>query len=146
MRAIRKLNGNDVNLILQMNQDFREEFAVEEKAKAFFTDEENFFYACMEDNRIIGFVYGYILKKLNNNPMAFIHEVGVHRNYRNQGIGTQILTLVKNELFNQGIVKFFLITQSHNVAACKLYEKVGGVVLGDAEHGPCDVSYIFRPN
>lgn len=144
MNELRRLNPNDLELILNMNIDFREGFAKEDKLKHFLEDDNNFFYACIFNEKIIGFLYGYVLKRLNSEPMAYIHEVGVLHNFKKQGIASDLLRCIKNELFNDGIVKIFLITQKNNVAACRLYEKTGGEVMGDIEYGLCDITYVFK--
>ena len=144
MREIRRLSSNDICLILNMNIDFRDGFANENYLKEFLEDSNNLFYVCLFNEKIIGFLYGYVLKRLNNEPMAYIHEVGVLHNYKKQGIASDLLCYLKNELFNNGIVKIFLITQKNNIAACRLYEKMGGEVMGDIEYGLCDVSYVFK--
>jgi len=144
MNRIKRLNKNDLNLILKMNNDFREGFVDKNEALEFFEDNNNFFYVCLFNGEIIGFAYGYVLKRLNSKPMAYIHEVGVLDKFKRQGIASDILKHIKNELFNIGIIKIFLITQKNNIAACRLYDKMDGEIMGDLEYGPCDISYVFK--
>ena len=100
----------------------------------------NWIFASIEDNRIIGFAYGYELNRLNNiGNMLYIHEVGVLPEYQRQGIGKQILNSIKVLCKLSGICRFFLFTEKSNIAACALYNSVGGEPAHDD-----DISYFFN--
>lgn len=142
-REFRKLYLSDLELVLQMNNDFRSGFVLEENARQFLLNSMNWIFACIEGNQIIGFAYGYELNRLDNKGnMLYIHEVGVLPQYQRQGIGLQILTDIKSLCNITGICRFFLFTQKHNVAACALYEKAGGEKTSGAKDD--DVTYFFN--
>jgi len=142
-REFKKLHLSDLQLVMQMNEDFRTGFAFEENARQFLTNPMNWIFSCIQEGKIIGFAYGYELNRLDNKGnMLYIHEVGVLPQYHRQGIGFQLLTGVKYLCKLTGICRFFLITQKHNVAACALYEKAGGQkTLGSYDD---DVTYFFN--
>ena len=142
-REYRKLNISDLELVLEMNKNFRDGFIFKENARQFLLDPKNWIFACIEDKKIIGFAYGYELNRLDNKGnMLYIHEVGVHPEYQRQGIGFQILTSLKEICKLTDICRFFLITQKHNIAACKLYEKTGGKKIADSYDD--DIIYFFN--
>lgn len=142
-RKIRKLSISDLELVLQMEKDFRSGFVFEENARQFLLNPRNWIFAYVQEERIIGFAYGYELNRLDNKGnMLYIHEVGVLSQYQRQGIGFQILTDIKKLCKLTGICRFFLITQKHNAAACALYEKAGGEKTADAYDD--DVTYFFN--
>lgn len=142
-REFRKLHLSDLELVLQMNKDFRDGFIFKETARKFLSNPMNWIFACIQDKRIIGFAYGYELNRLDNKGnMLYIHEVGVLPEYQGQGIGFQILTDIKNICKFTGICRFFLFTQKHNIAACNLYEKAGGKKTSEAFDD--DVAYFFN--
>lgn len=139
-RIFRRLTISDLPMVLQMENDFRSNFVYEENARMFLSNTMNWIFACIENNRIIGFAYGYELNRLNDiGNMLYIHEVGVLSEYRRQGIGKQILNGIKSLCKLSGICKFFLFTEKSNIAACALYESVGGESAHDD-----DVSYFFN--
>ena len=142
-REFKKLHLSDLQLVLQMNEDFRSSFVFEENARQFLSDPMNWIFACIQERKIIGFAYGYELNRLDNKGnMLYIHEVGVLPQYHRQGVGLQLLTGIKNLCKMTGICRFFLITQKHNFAACSLYEKAGGQkTLGSCDD---DVTYFFN--
>jgi ribosomal protein S18 acetylase RimI-like enzyme len=126
-RCFRKLTFSDLPLVLQMEKDFRSNFVCQENAKLFLSNSSNWIFACIEDERIIGFAYGYELNRLNDvGNMLYIHEISVLSEFQGQGIGKQILNGVKSLCKVHGIYKIFLVTEKSNVAACTLYESVGG--------------------
>ncbi|NJD04219.1 MAG: GNAT family N-acetyltransferase [Ruminiclostridium sp.] len=139
-RVFRKLSISDLNLVLQMDTDFRKNFVCEENVRLFLSNPMNWIFACVEENRIIGFAYGYELNRLNNiGNMLYIHEVGVLPEFQRQGIGKQILNNIKSLCKLSGICRFFLFTEKSNQAACALYESVGGEPAHDD-----DISYFFN--
>lgn len=140
---IRRLQIKDLNLVLQMEKDFRSEFICEENARQFLLNPMNWIFACIQEDQIIGFAYGYELQRLDDKGnMLYIHEVGVLPQYQRQGVGHQIITGLKDTCRLTGICRFFLFTQKHNRAACALYEKVGGEKTRDAQDD--DVTYFFN--
>ena len=112
----------------------------EESARLFLSNPMNCFFACIENNKIIGYACGYELNRLDNvGNMLYIHGVGVHANYRKQGIGKQMITSIKQYCKLSGICRFYLYTYKTNAAACALYDSTGGTV-----HRDDNVSYFFN--
>lgn len=143
IRELRKLQLSDLELVLQMENNFRSNFIVKENARQFLSNPMNWVFACIQEEKIVGFAYGYELNRLDNKgDMLYIHEVGVLPQYHRQGIGFEILTGIKKLCKLTGICKFFLFTQKHNIAACALYEKAGGEKTKDAFDD--DVTYFFN--
>lgn len=141
-REFRKLCLSDLEIVLQMESDFRSGFIFEENARQFLSNPMNWIFACIQEKQIIGFAYGYELNRLDNKGnMLYIHEVGVLPQYQKQGIGFQILTSIKNLCKLTGICRFFLFTQKHNAVACALYEKAGGEKTSNTND---DVTYFFK--
>lgn len=139
-RIYRKLGISDLDLVLQMDNDFRSNFICKENARLFLSNPMCWIFACIEKNRVIGFAYGYELNRLNNiGNMLYIHEVGVLPEYQRQGVGKQILNGIKSLCKLSGICRFFLFTEKSNRPACALYESVGGEPAHDD-----DVSYFFN--
>lgn len=139
-RVCRKLTVSDLPLVLTMEQDFRRNFICEEHARRFLSNPMNWLFACIQDHHIIGFAYGYELNRLNKSGnMLYIHEVSVLEPYHRQGIGRQILTGIQSLCQLIGICKCFLFTQKSNLAACSLYEAVGGEPAHDD-----DIVYFFK--
>lgn len=142
-KEFRKLCLSDLELVLQMENDFRKGFVVEESVRQFFSNPMNWIFACIQEEQIIGFAYGYELNRLDNKGnMLYIHEVGVLPQFQRQGIGLQMLTSIKNLCKLGEISRIFLFTQKHNTAACALYEMAGGEKTNSSIDD--DVTYFFN--
>ncbi|HBN84313.1 MAG TPA: N-acetyltransferase [Clostridiales bacterium] len=139
-RVYRKCTVSDLQLVLQMENDFRSNFVCIENARLFLSNPANWIFACIENNKIIGFAYGYELNRLNDmGNMLYIHEVGVLPEYQRQGVGKQILQNIKSLCKQTGICKIFLFTEKSNRTACALYDSAGGVAAHDD-----DLAYFFN--
>ena len=142
-RSFRKLGIADLQMLVDTKKDADalEIWQVdEESARLFLSNPMNYFFACIEDNKIIGYVCGYELNRLDNvGNILYIHAVGVHAYYRRQGIGKQMMISIKRLCKLSGICKLFLYAHKTNIAACILYDSTGGVA-----HRDDNVSYFFN--
>lgn len=142
--TFRKMGLADLDLVMQMEGDFRENFINKEAARRFLANPQNWLFCCVDGGRIVAFLYGYELNRLDKQGnMLYVHEVGVLPKYQRQGIGTAMLEKLKECCGLLGICRFFLFTQKSNEAACALYEKVGGVNGSPTDD---DRSYFFKTN
>jgi ribosomal protein S18 acetylase RimI-like enzyme len=97
----------------------------------FLNDNSTVGFVAVNDDEVVGFVYGYVLKRLESMPMLYIHSVDVKEEYRNQGIGAMI---VNEMLLYAQLNKFhraFLISNRSNKSAMRLYSKIGGKIDHD---------------
>ena len=139
---LRKLKIEDMQLVLGMNETFREGFITLEGAAAFLSEEKNWLFAAVEEDKIIAFAYGYAMQRLDGRGMIYIHEVAVAENCQRRGVGTQLMEALKAACGEKGIQKMFLITDQANRGANALYTKVGGELGIDS--GGNDRMYWFR--
>lgn len=138
----RRLTENDINMVMDMNKNFREGFICYDNALIFLRNPNNWIYAAVANDVIIGFAYGYELNRLNNiGNMLYIHEVSVIEEYQKQGIGYRLMTELKAECKSKNICRYFLSTYQNNVGANALYKKLGGVVSEESQGN--DTVYIF---
>lgn len=142
-RVVKRLELADLQLLVSMQKDAEAHKLWEideDSARIFLSDPMNYFFACFDNDKAIGFVCGYELHRLDSTGnMLYIHGVGVHECFRRQGVGKQMITAVKQQCKFNGIQKMFLYTHQANIAACALYESTGGA----AQRGDT-VSYFFN--
>ena len=143
IRVYRKLGIADLQILVDTRKDADalEIWQVDEEcARLFLSNPMNYFFACIEDNKIIGYVCGHDLNRLDEKGnMLYIHGVGVHVDYRKQGIGKQMMINLKKLCKLSGICKIYLYTHKTNTAACALYDSTGGTF-----HRDDNVSYFFN--
>lgn len=96
--------------------------------KQIFIDElsaENGYYICaVDNNKIIGYAgFRSVLDE------AHITTLAVHPKSRGKGIGYSLVEKLMNDAKQKGIKKLFLEVRQSNVAAQKLYKKLGFKVI-----------------
>lgn len=124
---IRRLNGDDVEKVIDMVEKFRSVITTKKKIIEFLSNNKNYIVACLDNEKIVGFVLGYELQRYDNqNNMIYIHEVNVLSEYRRQGIGKKMMNELKKLCKNNYLSKMFLITRKTNLSAVNLYKATEG--------------------
>lgn len=88
-------------------------------------DPDSIFYVALEEDVLIG---GCGLTHIGLE--GDIHNVMVAPEYRGRGVATRMLSVLLEEGEKQGIQEFTLEVRVSNVAAIKVYEKLGFVSEG----------------
>lgn len=84
----------------------------------------------LSDNKPVGMI-GHAFYKGHNSHIAYIFGFYVNRKYRGQGIGRELLKSVLDAISkNKKIIKIELSVNTEQVAAIRLYEKNGFLVVG----------------
>lgn len=140
--SCRRLGEADIEAVMAMNRDFREGFIDREKALAFLRDESCWLFAALMEDTVIGFAYGYELRRLDKKGnMLYIHEVGVIERFQRRGVGYAMMRALGECCREKGICRYFLSAYQNNAGANALYQKLGGQV--NAESQGKDVLYHF---
>ena len=78
-----------------------------------------FFYYCNDD------CAGQIRLRKNWNKYAFIEDIAVSKNHRNNGIGTSLISKAVDWAKENNLFGLMLETQDANLLACRFYSKIG---------------------
>ena len=117
------LEKDDLELMKEIIEDDDMEFELSNLTR-FLQDNNNYGFIAKENNKIIGFIYGYSLLKPNGKYMFYVHSVGVLPNYQGKGIGKELFKYMVEYLENEKkSYKYFLLTAENNIIAQKLYRK-----------------------
>lgn len=138
----RRLTADDLPLALRMQEDFRAALLSHEGAAAFLADPSCWLFAALAEDRVVGFSYGYALPRPDGRRMLYIHEVGVMDACQRRGVGTALMTALKEAARADGLQRIFLIAHQGNAAANALYRKCGGEVSADSAGN--DTTYFFQ--
>ena len=85
----------------------------------------NIYLVAEENNIILGYCGVWVIEKEGQ-----INNIAVKEEYRNQGVGNQILQFLLKEGKNEEIEQFTLEVRKSNVNAISLYKKLGFLNLG----------------
>ncbi len=94
-----------------------------EKLNQFISNTNNIAYMAIMDDKVVGFAWGYILERLDDESMLYIHSVDTLEAYRNQGIGSALIKAFLDDAKKQNLRNTFLITDKGNIRANQLYQK-----------------------
>ncbi|MBU7016327.1 MAG: GNAT family N-acetyltransferase [Theionarchaea archaeon] len=75
-------------------------------------------------------IVGHIILRKNWNNYAYVEDIAVDVQFRQQGIGKALLSHAKKWAEEKELAGVMLETQNNNVAACKFYEKCGFILGG----------------
>ena len=80
-----------------------------------------------QDQQVIGGLTAYVLHGYYTpKPMLYIYDFGIKKTFQNQGIGMQVLALLKQYAKDHGINELFVATeQTDNAQALAFYRKSG---------------------
>ena len=118
--------------ILQNSDLGRAYFSDYEKAANMLTyavGQENIYVALDENEKCLGFIYYMTNGVFGSYP--YLHIVAVKEEYRNYGIGKQLIKFFEDNASDSSSAKYFLTVDDFNPGAKKLYENLGYKCVGE---------------
>ena len=131
---VRKFKINDLDQVVAIAERYASWDVTATKAdiEGFHSAGPEFFFVAEAENKILGFVYGRessppaeALNKWKSRKAASIETLAVDEDYRRQGIATSLLTALFEEFKQKEIDLVTLSVPAVEVAAMKLYGKLG---------------------
>jgi len=119
----KRLEVEDIKLMDEILEDDNALYN-EKNIKCFIQDKNNYGFIGILDNKVIAFLYGYGMLRPDGRKMFYIHSVDVLSTYQGNGVGTKLMEYTINYIKQEkDFYKFFVLTDSNNIKACKLYQK-----------------------
>ncbi len=141
--TIRFLTLSDMDMILEMNDNYWNTLADYDTTVNFLSSSNNFILAAVKEDTVIGFAHGYRLNRLSGSKdMVYIHAIEVMETYRRQGVANKIFTNLKSYCGKNDIHSIFLTCYQNNIPANELYRKLGGTVPKESNGN--DTVYWFN--
>jgi ribosomal protein S18 acetylase RimI-like enzyme len=94
-----------------------------DKLKQFIGNSNNICYFALDNEKVIGMGWGYVLERFDNENMLYIHSVDVLDDYQKQGVGTALIQTFLKYAEKHQFRNTFLITDKGNIPGNKLYQK-----------------------
>lgn len=108
------------------------------RVERFIENENNICLFEVIDGKVVGLVWGYVLERMDCEPMMYVHSVDVVEEYRRRGIAKRLVGKFIEIANQRGYRNTFLITDKDNISGNKLYQSLGG------EQEIDKVLYIFK--
>ena len=110
-----------------------------EQLTNFLNENNSYGFIVKNENKIVGFAYGYVLLRPDGNQDFYLHAIDIISEFQGKGYGTKLMNFIKKYIKEIKCRKMFLITNKSNISACKCYEKAGGVNNSDDE-----IVYVYK--
>ena len=120
------LERNDLELMEEVLKDDNMKYNIT-YINNFLEDDNAYGFIAKDNNKVVGFAYGYNLTRPDGKTMFYLHSIGMLPNYQNNGYGSKLLSYIKEYSKNLGCKEMFVITDKGNPRACHVYEKLGGI-------------------
>ena len=132
------LDKEDIELMEQFVDDENTKYD-KEKLMGFLNENNSYGFIVKNENKIVGFAYGYVLLRPDGNQDFYLHAIDIISEFQGKGYGTKLMNFIKKYIKEIKCRKMFLITNKSNISACKCYEKAGGVNNSDDE-----IVYVYK--
>ena len=120
------LERNDLELMEEVLKDDNMKYNIT-NLNNFLNDDNAYGFIAKDNNKVVGFAYGYNLTRPDGKTMFYLHSIGMLPNYQNNGYGSKLLSYIKEYSKKLGCKEMFVITDKGNPRACHVYEKLGGI-------------------
>ena len=135
---IKLIEEADLKLMVDFVDDENTKYEID-KLKDFICNENAIGFIAKENDKVLGFAYGFVLLKPDGRKAFYFDSIDVMADSQNNGLGTKLMKFASEYSKGIGCYEMFLITQRSNVSACRCYEKAGGISEADD-----DVVYVFE--
>jgi ribosomal protein S18 acetylase RimI-like enzyme len=127
---IRRASSEDALLVhdalrLVDQREIRDDNALEK----FLNDPACYLLIATSRGEVVGSLNGYALTRpYRTEPQFLLYEVGVREEFRGRGIGTELVRAFIDEARKACAFELWVLTDTANTAALRVYEKSGLVV------------------
>lgn len=124
--VIKIADENDLENIFELNRLFKNETTIEEMTDHINKNINEIICIAYLNDIAVGYCVGLIIKSIcNKNCRLDIEALFVKEEYRQNGIGKELLKFIEKEAFKKNIFHFHII--AGNDKAVKFYENIGYV-------------------
>ncbi|QMU58583.1 MAG: GNAT family N-acetyltransferase [Boseongicola sp.] len=122
--TIRNLGPEDTHVLERVRTGTFDNEIDPARAWAFLATRVNEIVVALDMGEVVGFASGTVLMHPDKPTSFFVNEVGVHKDYRRQGIATRLVNRLTDLARDRGCEGIWLATEQHNVAAKALYKSL----------------------
>ena len=125
--TVRRMSAKDAPVAAQVVISFSREVVPSGYMVRLLGNPANFLLVADHNSEVAGFLLAYTLERLKEAArMVFIYEIEVANSYRRIGIGTALISAIRDIAVGEGIKRAFVITTYTNTAAVAFYQHTGG--------------------
>ena len=137
---IRRLRPGDADAIVAASSLFDDPASVE-LAERFLRSEGHVILLAYSGDVPAGFVTGVAMTHPDKGTEMFLYELAVDEAFRRRGIGTALVTALRDLAIENGCYDMWVLTDADNTAALATYEGTGA----DEKSSHVMLTWNFRP-
>ena len=137
---VRKLAPGDAALAVELVKSFAAKDVSLDYMERFLSNPLNYLIVAQVDGDVAGFLLAHALQRLKQaSYKMFIYEIDVAEKHRRKGVGTALISCVREIVRNEKMLNAFVFTSYSNQGAVKFYENTGGKI----ENGD-DLMFVYE--
>lgn len=122
--TIRSLGPEDVHILDRVRPGTFDNDIDPSRAWAFLATRVNELVVALDKGEVIGFASGTVIMHPDKATVFYLNEVGVHFDYRQQGIATRLIRRIMELALDRGCEGMWCATEADNHAARRLYKSL----------------------
>ena len=125
---ILKLSHTDTSLIQNLIDDFlmNEELPSVEHLTKTLQDDRTYLYVATTNLQIVGYCLTYKFPSIySNHNLAYLYDIEVRQEFRQKGIGSELIARLKDQLAKDNVNELWLGTATDNTSGQALFSKTG---------------------
>ena len=138
---VRRLETKDAALAVGMVKSFAAKDVSLDYLERFLSNPLNYLIVAeVDDDDLAGFVLAHALQRLKQDSYKmFIYEIDVAEKHRRKGVGTALISYVRQTVKKEKMLNAFVFTSYSNKGAVDFYKSTGGKI----ENGD-DLMFVYE--
>ncbi|MGY2894600.1 GNAT family N-acetyltransferase [Deinococcus sp. UYEF24] len=128
--TVRVLAASEAHLLSNVAPDVFDGPVDPRYTAEFFADPRHHLVVALDETLVVGMASGVHYLHPDKPPELFINEVAVSPEWQGQGLGRQMLEALTAHARTLGCVAAWVLTETENMVARRLYTSVGGLEEG----------------
>ena len=121
---IKRLKSGDDGLVAEASHLF-DQLPRPDAIRRFFAEPTHHLFIAYSDREPVGFVSGVEMTHPDKGTEMFLYELAVSEDHRKRGIGTALVTALRELAQENGCYDMWVLTDDANEPALKTYRKSG---------------------
>ena len=128
--TIRNLGPEDAHILERVREGTIDNPVDPARAWGFLATRVNEIVVALDRGDVIGFASGTVLMHPDKPKQFFVTGVGVHEEYRRQGVGTRLLERISDLAQDRGCENIWTVADGKNAEVRSFYKALGGSESG----------------
>jgi ribosomal protein S18 acetylase RimI-like enzyme len=137
---VRRYERRDAALGVELVKSFADEDVSLDYMERFLSNPLNHLIVAQVDGNVAGFLLAHSLERLKQDSYKmFIYEIDVSEKYRRKGVGTALISYVREIVRKERMLNAFVFTNYSNKGAVEFYKSTGAKM----ENGD-DLMFVYE--